>query len=71
MLHVVLGEALQDRIGSRGSNPQDGRKLDKLVVLLFDDLPVDRAGQDRLLVGVFFRRGKSSTPNRPLKAKPT
>jgi hypothetical protein len=56
MLHVVLGETAQDGFSIRSPQAQSSRELDELVVLLFDDLPIDWAGQDRLQIGVFFRR---------------
>ena len=48
--------------------PQGGRELDEFVVLLFDDLPVDRAAEDRLKIGVLLRFSLVR-PVEPLLAK--
>ena len=54
VLHVLPGEAPQDRLGFCGSQAQCRRVLDDLVVLLPDQLPVDRPRQNQLeiLVGI-------------------
>ena len=51
MLHVVLCKAPKGGFGV-GRPQSQGGELDEFVVLLFDDLPVDRPDQDRLQVGV-------------------
>lgn len=54
VLHVLPGKASQDRLGLGGPQAQCRRVFDHLVVLLPDQLPVDRSGQNQLkiLVGI-------------------
>ena len=52
VLHVVLGEAAQDRFRFGRAQAKRRGVLDHLVVLLPDQLPVDRLRQDRLQVRI-------------------
>ena len=48
MLGAAAGEAAQDLLGLGGPEPERGRVLDQLVVLLGDQLPADGASEDLL-----------------------
>lgn len=52
MLRPAAREASQDLLGLRRAEPQRGGVLDELVVLLGDEVPVDRAGRDLVEAGV-------------------
>jgi hypothetical protein len=55
MLNVAPDEAAQDRLGLGGAEADGRNVLDHLVVLLADQLPVDRPGQNGLQVRVGIR----------------
>src|SRR5450631_2541128 len=50
MLNVISGEPPEDGLGLRGPEAQRRGILDHLIVLLADDIPVDRPGHHRLKV---------------------
>jgi hypothetical protein len=54
----MLGKAPQDRFGVGCPKPQRRGQFDELVVLLFDDLPVDRPGQNCLKIGILLSIGR-------------
>ena len=55
MLNVVLGEAAQDRFGIGGSQPKGGCVLDHFIVLLTNQIPINRAGQCGLQMRIVAR----------------
>ena len=57
VLGAGTGEAAQDRLGLGGAQPQGGGVLDRLVVLLGDELPSDRPGEHRAELGPAGRIG--------------
>ena len=64
MLHIGAAEAAQDVFGVGGAQFQRSRILDHLVVLLRDQLPVDRPRQDRRKAEVLGRLVRSVEPLR-------
>lgn len=51
VLHIVAGEAAQDRLGVGGAETQGRRVFHHLVVLLADQLPINGLGQNRPQAG--------------------
>ena len=52
VLRSAAGEPPEDLLGFGCAEPQGGGVFDELVVLLGDQLPADRAGEDLLEPGV-------------------
>jgi hypothetical protein len=50
MFEIVAGEAAQDRLGFGCAKAQGSRVFDQLVILLTNQIPVDRARQRRLKI---------------------
>ena len=52
MLHATTGEPTQNLLRFRGAQAQGCSKFDHLVILLADQIPLDRTGQDGLQVRI-------------------
>jgi len=52
VLHATTGEPTQNGFRFRGAQAQCCRKFDHLVVLLANQVPLDRTGQDGLQIGI-------------------
>jgi len=55
MLHAIASKATQNGFGLCRSEPETCGDLDHFVILLPDEIPVDRTPEDQLEVGVLFR----------------
>src|SRR5258708_14117027 len=55
MVDTIAGKATQNGFGVGGGEEEAGGHLDHFVILVPDEVPVDRTPEDQLEVGVFFR----------------
>src|SRR5262245_40889403 len=61
MLKILTGESLEKRVGISGTQAERRGIFDHLIVLLPNQLPADRPGEDRREVGVVVRAARDGS----------